>query len=64
MTLTLSSRPMKKIAYIFAATALMALAVSCEKEMETTTVTDDSAAVRTHLHDVAKVGVHIFVSDN
>lgn len=36
---------MKKIAYIFAATALMALAVSCEKEMETTTVTDDSAAV-------------------
>lgn len=36
---------MKKIAYIFAATALMALAASCEKEMETTTVTDDSAAV-------------------
>ena len=36
---------MKKIAYIFAATALMALAASCEKEMETATVTDDSAAV-------------------
>lgn len=36
---------MKKIAYIFAATALMALAASCEKEMETTTVTDDSAVV-------------------
>ena len=36
---------MKKIAYIFSATALMALAASCEKERETTTVTDDSAAV-------------------
>ncbi len=36
---------MKKIAYIFAATALMALAASCEKEMEPATVTDDSAAV-------------------
>ena len=32
MTQTQSSRPMKKITYIFAATALMALAASCQVE--------------------------------